>query len=95
MEKWLAIGKVVAKIVSVIPMVVNVVERLAGDKKGKDKQDAAIDGISTFISGLELAFGKELMDNNEFQIIVRKLIDDYVAAMNFAKKFKENLEDAN
>lgn len=95
MPNWGEIGKAVTKIISVIPMVVNLVEKLSGDKKGKDKQNAAVDGIADFINTLEVTFGKELMDEVEFQEIIRSLIDDYVRAMNFAKKFKENLEDAN
>lgn len=86
---WL---KLASKIVAVIPMVVNLVENLVTDKKGKDKQDAAVEGLSDFIEGIEATAGKELMDNEEFQILIRKLIDDYVAVMNFVKKTKINIE---
>jgi hypothetical protein len=90
MDKWLEVGRVITKIVTVIPMVVNLVEKLAVGIKGKDKQDAALSGVEEFIATLELAFGRELMNQEEFKDIIREMIDVYVKAMNFAKKFKED-----
>lgn len=78
----------VVKIIPLIVGAVHAVEKIAGAKKGKEKQDAAIEAIGAMISALELSFNKELMDVPEFQELVRKLIDDYVAVQNFAKEFQ-------
>jgi hypothetical protein len=81
-------------VVKLIPLVigaVHAVESIAGkDKHGKEKQDAAIDAIGAMISSAELTFGREIMDVPEFNSLVRKLIDDYVAVQNFVKKWKES-----
>lgn len=78
----------VIKIIPLIVGAVHAVEKIAGAKKGKEKQDAAIEAIGAMINALELSFNKELMDVPEFQELIRKLIDDYVAVQNFAKEFQ-------
>lgn len=85
--------KAIFKIATIVPMVVDLVEKLAGSKKGKDKQDAALEGVKDIVTGFELIYGKELMDEVAFQDLIRRFIDDYVAIKNFAEQFKKNKED--
>lgn len=92
MADWL---KVITKVVTIIPMVVNLVEKLAGDKKGKEKQDAAVDGIKDIVAGLEFTFGKEIVNEDKFQELVRQFIDTYVAMQNFASDYAKKSEKEN
>lgn len=80
------------KIFPLIIGAIHAVERIAGDKKGKDKQDAAIDAIGAMIKSVEVGISKEIIDETKFQELLRKLIDDYVAVQNFIRDFRSNNE---
>lgn len=60
------------------------------EQQNKERQDAAVDAIGAMITTLEVSFQKELMDEKEFQILLRKMIDDYIAIQNFIRNFQEN-----
>lgn len=84
------------KILPLVAGSVAVVEKLAStlvksdDKdKNKKKQDAAVDAIGIMISTMELSFDREIMNVPEFQTLLRRLIDDYVAIQNFVRDFKK------
>lgn len=84
----------VSRIIPLVIGAVHAVESITGSikstDKGKSKQDAAIDAIGAMISVLEVSSGKEMMNVPEFQNLLRKLIDDYVAIQNFIEKFKSD-----
>lgn len=82
---WLSVA---LKLFPLIIGAVHAVERIAGAKKGKEKQDAAVDAVGAMISAIEISVGKEIMDEADFQVLLRKLIDDYVAIQNFVRDFK-------
>ena len=84
--KWLTIG---LKIFPLIVGAIHAVESLMTNKKGKDKQDAAIDAIGAMIRAIELTVDKEIMNEKEFTDLLRKMIDDYVAIQNFIANFKK------
>ena len=67
---------------------VHAVESIAGAKKGKDKQDAAVDAIGAMIQSVEITFGTEILNVPEFNALLRRMIDDYVALQNFYRKWK-------
>lgn len=73
------------RIASVIPIVVGAIEKLGGNKKGKEKQDAAIDMIGDLIEAIEGATGKDLVNNEQVQEAARKAIDAVVELQNVAK----------
>lgn len=79
----------VPKIIPLVIQAVHIVELLKGDKKGKDKQDAALEGIKEAIKAVEFGLDKDILDEEEFQKLLRRLIDDYVAIQNFIAKFKK------
>jgi hypothetical protein len=85
--KWVEMG---LKIFPLIVGAIHAVESLISNKKGKDKQDAAIEAFGAMIKALELTSEKELLNEEEFKILLRKLIDDYVAVQNFVAEFKAN-----
>ena len=84
--KWLTVG---LKIFPLIVGAIHAVESLMTNKKGKDKQDAAVDAIGAMIQAIELSVSKEIMDEKEFADLLRKIIDDYVAIQNFIRDFKK------
>ena len=81
--KWLQLGM---KVFPYLVMAVQSVEKLAGAKKGKEKQDAAIDLIGTFLASLEGGLDKDLLDDGDVQIALRAAIDAYVALQNVIVK---------
>lgn len=90
---WLEKG---LKIVPLIISAINAVENLVRNKSGKDKQEAAIDTFDALIKAVEVGIDKDLLNEEEFQVLLRKFIDDYVAIQNFIKdknKDKKNRED--
>lgn len=84
-------GWVVAalKIFPLIIGAVQAVEKIAGSKKGKEKQDAAIEAIGAMINAIEIGVSKEIMNEQKFQELLRRLIDDYVAVQNFIWDFQK------
>lgn len=83
---WITIG---LKFFPLIVGAIHAVEKIAGSKKGKEKQDAAVEAVGAMIRALELSTDKEIMDETEFQVLLRKIIDDYVAIQNYIAKFNK------
>ena len=83
--KWLTIG---LKVFPLIVGAIHAVESIVTNKKGKDKQDAAIEAVGAMIKTIELTTDKEIMNEEEFKVLLRKMIDDYVAIQNFIRDFK-------
>jgi hypothetical protein len=83
--KWIEMG---LKVFPLIVGAVHAVESLVSGKKGKDKQDAAVEAFGAMIKALELTTEKEIMNEEEFKKLLRKLIDDYVAVQNFIAEFR-------
>lgn len=83
---WITIG---LKLFPLIVGAIHAVEKIAGSKKGKEKQDAAVEAVGAMIRALELSTDKEIMDETEFQVLLRKIIDDYVAIQNYIAKFNK------
>lgn len=89
----------IASVTKLIPLIVgavNVVEKLkdlfksdSSAEGSKKKQDAAVDIVTTMLEASELVIGKDIIDNAEFQVLLRRLIDDYVAIQNFVSKFNK------
>lgn len=88
----------IPQIIQVIPMIVNGIEALTKNGKpdetskqdwDKQRQDAAVVSLGSMITNLEVQYGKEAFADKEFQVLLRKLIDDYVALENFARNFKK------
>jgi hypothetical protein len=78
---WLA---AIPKLLPVITLAVGLVERLAGGKKGKDKQDEAVNvttQLGAILGGLDL----ELLLDPEVQKAIRDVIDAVVKIQNAAR----------
>ena len=85
MQKWIALG---SKLVPYIVIAVQAVEKLAAAKKGKEKQDAAVEVLGTGLEALEAGLNKDLLDNAEVQKAVRAAIDAYVHLQNVIARVK-------
>jgi len=69
------------KLIPLVLTAVEAVERFAG-KKGKEKQDAAVDLVGRLVPLIEDQIDKEVVDEAEVQDALRKVIDAVVALMN-------------
>jgi hypothetical protein len=85
--KWV---EAAIKLLPLVAGAINSVQKLFEGKSGKDKQDAAVEIIGQMIQALEISIDKELLDVPEFQVLLRKLIDDSVEIQNFIAKWKAN-----
>lgn len=72
----------VVKLFPLIVAAVQSVESLLSDKKGKAKQDAAVDMVGTLLPLVESYVGKDLLKDGEVQKAVRAAIDAVVALQN-------------
>lgn len=77
--QWLEIG---FRVAPYIVAAVSAVEKFLKGAKGKEKQDAALDMIGTFVLAAEGAVGKDLLDDTQVQIAARNAIDAFVAFQN-------------
>lgn len=80
---WIALG---TRIVPYIVMAIQAVEQLAGAKKGKEKQDAAMTVLAAGLGAVEAGLNKDLLDDAEVQQAVRAAIDAYVHLQNVIAK---------
>jgi hypothetical protein len=76
---WLAH---VARLLPLIFGAVHAVEALAGAKRGKDKQDAAIVALRAMVGAVEAGVDRDLLNDAEVERAVRATIDAYVALQN-------------
>ena len=72
----------ILKLVPVIVAAVQAVETLLTNKKGKEKQDAAVDMVRTLLPLVEGYVGQDLLDDAQVQLAVRAAIDAVVALQN-------------
>lgn len=75
---WTSLG---AKIFPLLIMAVNMVERIS-QAKGKAKQDAAIDAITTGLAAIELSTDRDLLHDAAVEKALRGAIDAYVNLQN-------------
>lgn len=83
---WLAI---IPKMMPLISLAVGTVERMAGAKKGKEKQDEAVNIVTEFAPLLGGALSLNLLLDPEFQKALRDLIDAVVRLHNVAQEARE------
>jgi hypothetical protein len=55
------------------------------DKKGKDKQDAAVAIVGDLIPLIESTIPREIVDEGQVQDAIRKVIDAIVALQNVVR----------
>lgn len=80
MATWLTVG---LKLLPLIVSAVNAVERIVkGGAHGKDKQDAAVDLVTTMVESIEGLVNKDLLDDAQVQVALRATIDAIVAMQN-------------
>lgn len=89
--KWISLG---IKIYPLIAMAVHMVEKVAGAKRGKEKQDAALEAIAVGLNLLETGVGKDLIDDPEVNAALRAAVDAYVHVQNVIAKKKALAEAA-
>lgn len=77
--KWIGLG---AKVITLIPMVVNAVEALKRGFSGKDKEDAAVEFAGTLVEASELVADKDLLNDPAVADAVRGAIRAYVNVQN-------------
>ena len=83
--QWIAFG---TKLIPLIIMAVQAVEKLVTAKKGKDKQDAAADLVGTWLSALEAGLDRDVLDDAAVQVAMRAVIDAYVSLQNVIAKLR-------
>lgn len=59
------------------------------DQQNKERQDAAVDAIGAMIATIEATTAKEIMDEEGFKVLLRRMIDDYIAVQNFIRDWQE------
>jgi len=71
------------KIISIVPSVVSLVERLfPGEKRGAEKRVVAVEILKWVIVFVEGASNKDLVENEAFAVAVGQIIDGVVGALN-------------
>ena len=79
---WIALGmKLLPYIVEAVSWVEKFVER-----KGKQKQDAAVYMVKSILGVAEVADGRDLLDDDDVEDATRKVIDAVVALNNIVAK---------
>jgi predicted amino acid dehydrogenase len=79
-----AFFQMVVKAIPVIVAAIGAVEKLS-DKKGKDKQDAAVAIVGDLIPLIEATIPREIVDESQVQDAIRKVIDAIVALQNVVR----------
>lgn len=76
----------VTKLFPIIIQAVTMVESIAKAKKGKDKQDAALEGVKMAVQTTEAIAHKDIFNDPEVEAAVRAGIDTVVHGMNSLNK---------
>jgi predicted amino acid dehydrogenase len=79
-----AFFQMVVKAIPVIVAAIGAVEKLS-DKKGKDKQDAAVAIVGDLIPLIESTIPREIVDEGQVQDAIRQVIDAIVALQNVVR----------
>ena len=77
--KFLPIG---LQIIQHIPLVVNAVEALKGGKRGKEKEDAAVDLFNKTFPFVESIAGKDLINDPQVEAAIRSAMQAIVNVQN-------------
>lgn len=73
------------KLVPLVLTAVDTVERLTTAKKGRDKQDAAVDLVGQLVPMVEATIDREVVNEASVQDALRKVIDAIVALLNVVR----------
>ena len=84
--QWILLG---TKLVPLIIMAVQAVEKLVKAEKGPAKQDAAVDLVGTWLAALEAGLDRDVLDDADVQAGVRAVIDAYVHLQNVVAKARQ------
>lgn len=76
---WMTLA---AKLVPVVVAAITAVERLMTAGKGKEKQDAAVEIVGDLIPLVEASINNDLLNDDDVQDAIRKIIDAVVALQN-------------
>jgi predicted amino acid dehydrogenase len=79
-----AFFQMVVRAIPVIVAAIGAVEKLS-EKKGKEKQDAAVAIIGDLIPLIESTIPREIVDEGQVQDAIRKVIDAIVALQNVVR----------
>lgn len=74
----------VIRVIPVIVAAIGAVEKLS-DKKGKDKQDAAVAIVGDLVPLIESTIPKDIVDEALVQDAIRKVIDAIVSLQNVVR----------
>lgn len=75
----------VLKLFPLIITAVTAIERMAGAKKGKEKQDEAIALVGDLVPVIEASIGKDVVNESAVQDAIRKVIDAVVSLQNVVR----------
>lgn len=73
------------KLFPLIITAVSAIERIASAKKGTEKQDEAIAMVGDLVPLIEGGIGRDVVDEADVQIAIRKVIDAVVALQNVVR----------
>jgi hypothetical protein len=73
------------KLLPLIVSAVSLIERMAGAKSGKEKQDEAIAMVGEFVPLVEGTIGRDVVNESSVQDAIRKVIDAVVALQNVVR----------
>lgn len=79
---WITAG---LKLFPLIVTAVKAVEKLGDAKKGKEKQDAAVDMVGDLIPLIEGAIDRDVVNEADVQRVLRKAIDVIVELQNVVR----------
>jgi len=79
----------IVKLVPLIVTAVKAVESLTTGKKGKEKQEAAVDMVRDLLPLIEGYVGADVFDDAQVQAAVREAIDAVVALQNTVEAVKK------
>ncbi|MGB2711176.1 MAG: hypothetical protein WBC33_06630 [Conexibacter sp.] len=83
---WLAVVPRVVVVVRYILHAVDAVELLAGARRGREKQDAAVDVTRAMLAAAEAGADRDLLDDADVEQATRGLVDAVVALQNVLAK---------
>lgn len=84
---WLQLA---LQLLPLIAGAVRAVEKLATGKRGKEKQDAAVETVRVMLGLTEALTGQDIMKDEDVEKAVRDLIDAIVAVENAVARGKKD-----
>lgn len=86
LSHWIAAAGRAVVLLGYVTKAVQAVELLAGARRGREKQDAAVDTVKAMLAAAEAGAGRDLLDDDEVDAAVRQTIDAYVALQSVIAK---------